>query len=44
MVTNMPTRPEGAEGSYEAIAEKVFNTLQIDRFLLGYGTERAGGL
>ena len=32
-----------AEGSYEAIAEKVFNTLQVDRFLLEYDTERAGG-
>ena len=32
-----------AEGSYEPIAEKVFNTLQVDRFLLEFDTERAGG-
>jgi 5-methyltetrahydropteroyltriglutamate--homocysteine methyltransferase len=32
-----------ATGSYEAIAEKAFNTLQVDRFLLEYDTERAGG-
>ena len=31
-----------AEGGYEAIAEKLFNTLQVDRFLLEYDTERAG--
>jgi 5-methyltetrahydropteroyltriglutamate--homocysteine methyltransferase len=32
-----------ATGSYEAIAEKAFNALQVDRFLLEYDTERAGG-
>jgi 5-methyltetrahydropteroyltriglutamate--homocysteine methyltransferase len=30
-------------GGYEATAEKAFNTLQVDRFLLEYDTERAGG-
>ena len=30
------------EGSYDAIAEKLFNTLRHDRFLLEYDTERAG--
>lgn len=30
-------------GSYEAIAEKAFNELAVDRFLLEYDTERAGG-
>src|SRR5262249_17589680 len=29
-----------AEGSYEAVAEKAFNSLQVDRFLLEYDTER----
>jgi 5-methyltetrahydropteroyltriglutamate--homocysteine methyltransferase len=32
-----------AEGSYEGIAEKAFNQLHVDRFLLEYDTERAGG-
>jgi 5-methyltetrahydropteroyltriglutamate--homocysteine methyltransferase len=32
-----------AEGSYEPIAEKAFNLLEVDRFLLEYDTERAGG-
>jgi 5-methyltetrahydropteroyltriglutamate--homocysteine methyltransferase len=32
-----------AEGSYERIAEKAFGQLQVDRFLLEYDTERAGG-
>ena len=32
-----------ADGSYEAIAEKAFGALQVDRFLLEYDTERAGG-
>lgn len=32
-----------AEGSYEAIAEKAFSQLDVDRFLLEYDTERAGG-
>jgi 5-methyltetrahydropteroyltriglutamate--homocysteine methyltransferase len=31
-----------AEGGYEPIAEKLFNTLQVDRYLLEYDTERAG--
>lgn len=30
-------------GGYEAIAEKAFNLLDVDRFLLEYDTERAGG-
>lgn len=32
-----------AEGSYEPIAEKAFSQLKVDRFLLEYDTERAGG-
>jgi methionine synthase II (cobalamin-independent) len=32
-----------AEGSYEPIAEKAFSALKVDRFLLEYDTERAGG-
>ena len=32
-----------SEGGYEATADKAFNTLQVDRFLLEYDTERAGG-
>jgi 5-methyltetrahydropteroyltriglutamate--homocysteine methyltransferase len=32
-----------AEGSYEPIAEKAFNLLNVDRFLLEYDTHRAGG-
>jgi 5-methyltetrahydropteroyltriglutamate--homocysteine methyltransferase len=32
-----------AEGGYEAVAEKAFNLLDVDRFLLEYDTERAGG-
>jgi 5-methyltetrahydropteroyltriglutamate--homocysteine methyltransferase len=31
------------EGSYEPIAEKAFGQLNVDRFLLEYDTERAGG-
>ncbi len=31
-----------AEGGYEAIAERLFGTLAVDRFLLEYDTERAG--
>ena len=31
------------EGGYDAIAEKAFNLLDVDRFLLEYDTERAGG-
>jgi 5-methyltetrahydropteroyltriglutamate--homocysteine methyltransferase len=31
------------EGSYDAIAERLFNTLKHDRFLLEYDTARAGG-
>ena len=31
------------EGSYDAIAEKAFGSLQVDRFLLEYDTDRAGG-
>jgi 5-methyltetrahydropteroyltriglutamate--homocysteine methyltransferase len=33
----------GAQGSYEPIAEKVFGSLKMDRFLLEFDTERAGG-
>lgn len=32
-----------AEGSYEAVAEQAFQRLEVDRFLLEYDTERAGG-
>ena len=32
-----------AEGSYEPIAEKAFTRLNVDRFLLEYDTDRAGG-
>ena len=32
-----------AEGSYEPIAEKAFSQLRVDRFLLEFDTERAGG-
>ena len=32
-----------AEGGYEPIAEKLFGSLNVDRFLLEYDTERAGG-
>ncbi|MGD0957613.1 MAG: cobalamin-independent methionine synthase II family protein [Candidatus Acidiferrales bacterium] len=31
-----------AEGGYDAIAEKLFGTLKVDRFLLEYDDERAG--
>jgi 5-methyltetrahydropteroyltriglutamate--homocysteine methyltransferase len=31
-----------AEGGYDAIAEKLFRTLQVDRFLLEYDDERSG--
>lgn len=31
------------EGGYDAIAEKLFGTLDVDRFLLEYDTERSGG-
>ncbi len=31
-----------AEGGYEPIAEKLFGSLAVDRFLLEYDTERAG--
>jgi 5-methyltetrahydropteroyltriglutamate--homocysteine methyltransferase len=33
----------GGVGGYEAVAEKLFNTMNVDRFLLEYDTERAGG-
>ena len=32
-----------AEGGYDRIAEKAFSQLDVDRFLLEYDTERAGG-
>jgi len=31
------------EGGYDAIAEKLFQTINVDRFLLEYDTARAGG-
>ena len=31
------------EGGYDAIAEKLFGSLNVDRFLLEYDTERSGG-
>jgi 5-methyltetrahydropteroyltriglutamate--homocysteine methyltransferase len=33
----------GGTGSYEAVAERLFNEVPVDRFLLEYDTERAGG-
>jgi 5-methyltetrahydropteroyltriglutamate--homocysteine methyltransferase len=33
----------GAEGSYEPIAEKTFGSLKMDRYLLEFDSERAGG-
>jgi 5-methyltetrahydropteroyltriglutamate--homocysteine methyltransferase len=33
----------GAEGGYEPIAEKAFASLKMDRFLLEFDTNRAGG-
>jgi 5-methyltetrahydropteroyltriglutamate--homocysteine methyltransferase len=33
----------GAEGSYEPIAEKAFGSLRMDRFLLEFDSDRAGG-
>ena len=33
----------GAEGSYEPIAEKVFGSLKMDRYLLEFDSDRAGG-
>jgi 5-methyltetrahydropteroyltriglutamate--homocysteine methyltransferase len=33
----------GGSGSYEAVAERLFNEVPVDRFLLEYDTERAGG-
>jgi methionine synthase II (cobalamin-independent) len=32
-----------AQGSYEAVAERLFGEVDVDRFLLEYDTERAGG-
>jgi len=32
-----------ASGSYDRIAEKTFNTLEVDAYFLEYDTERAGG-
>lgn len=32
-----------AEGSYEPVAERLFGDVGVDRFLLEYDTERAGG-
>jgi 5-methyltetrahydropteroyltriglutamate--homocysteine methyltransferase len=32
-----------AEGSYEPVAERLFGEVGVDRFLLEYDTERAGG-
>jgi 5-methyltetrahydropteroyltriglutamate--homocysteine methyltransferase len=31
------------EGGYDAIAEKLFHKLEVDRFLLEYDTDRSGG-
>lgn len=33
----------GAEGSYEPVAEKAFASLKMDRYLLEFDSERAGG-
>jgi 5-methyltetrahydropteroyltriglutamate--homocysteine methyltransferase len=32
-----------AQGSYEPVAERLFNEVPVDRFLLEYDTHRAGG-
>jgi 5-methyltetrahydropteroyltriglutamate--homocysteine methyltransferase len=32
-----------AAGSYEAIAERTFSTLEVDAYFLEYDSERAGG-
>ncbi|HEY7261355.1 MAG TPA: cobalamin-independent methionine synthase II family protein [Trebonia sp.] len=32
-----------AKGSYDPVAEKLFGTVPVDRFLLEYDTERSGG-
>jgi len=32
-----------AKGSYEPVAERLFNEVPVDRFLLEYDTDRAGG-
>jgi 5-methyltetrahydropteroyltriglutamate--homocysteine methyltransferase len=32
-----------SQGSYEPVAERLFGTVDADRFLLEYDTERAGG-
>ncbi len=34
---------QGGAGAYDAIAEQAFGGLHVDRFLLEYDTERAGG-
>ena len=34
---------QGGSGAYDAIAEQAFQGLHVDRFLLEYDTERAGG-
>ena len=34
---------QGGSGAYDAIAEQAFQGLRVDRFLLEYDTERAGG-
>ena len=39
---NRPGTPPG-EGTYNPIAERVFNSAKHQRFLLEYDTERAGG-
>ena len=33
----------GGAGSYEAVAQRLFNEVPVDRFLLEYDTDRAGG-
>jgi 5-methyltetrahydropteroyltriglutamate--homocysteine methyltransferase len=33
----------GGRGGYDWVAEKLFNQLNVDRFLLEYDTDRAGG-
>jgi 5-methyltetrahydropteroyltriglutamate--homocysteine methyltransferase len=39
---NAADTPQARQGHYDAIAERLFNTLSHDRFLLEYDTERAG--
>jgi 5-methyltetrahydropteroyltriglutamate--homocysteine methyltransferase len=39
---NNADQPQARSGHYDAVAERLFNTLKHDRFLLEYDTDRAG--